>query len=153
MARRAGKAASRRARQQRRASARVAATRGRPPPVEDIAVEEGAVESREEPRRASAPVPPRHPPRAPTRRRVEPDGSRAGEYHYVERDLRNIGILTVILVGSSSPPGSSSAPSAGSADTIRRSSAAPWRYRAGTGSLRNSADVHRTLDGRNRNRG
>src|SRR3990170_774633 len=87
MARRAGKAASRKARQR---------------PVKRPAMP------------AATPVPPVGTPDAreaisldPPRRSVPSSGSMAGsvltdreraEYHYVERDLRNIGILTAVMV-------------------------------------------------------
>ncbi len=90
MARRAGKAASRKARQRRsqrpsppRAPASVA------PPIDAAP---------DEPR---APDPPRRVSRAPVTASVGStltDRERA-EYHYVERDLRNIGILTVVMIG------------------------------------------------------
>lgn len=101
MARRAGKAASRRNRQRR-------AQRPLPPPpvarvpaqsVEETPLEERGEESREEPRRASAPTP-----SAPSAARAFAGGGSSltdrerAEYHYVERDLRNIGILTAILL-------------------------------------------------------
>ena len=96
MARRAGKAANRKARQ--RSAAHRAATRpAAPPPV-----------ASETP--AAIPVPPVGTPDAreavsldPPRRVTSPRLAAAGstlttteraEYHYVERDLRNIGILT-----------------------------------------------------------
>ena len=87
MARRAGKAASRKARQR---------------PVKRPAIP------------AATPIPPVGTPDAreaisldPPRRSVSSGGAMAGslltareraEYHYVERDLRNIGILTAIIV-------------------------------------------------------
>ena len=87
MARRAGKAASRKARQR---------------PVKRPAIP------------AATPIPPVGTPDAreaisldPPRRSVPSSGAMAGsvlsareraEYHYVERDLRNIGILTAIIV-------------------------------------------------------
>ena len=87
MARRAGKAASRKARQR---------------PVKRPAVP------------AAMPIPPVGTPDAreaisldPPRRSFPPSGAMAGsiltdreraEYHYVERDLRNIGILTAVMV-------------------------------------------------------
>jgi hypothetical protein len=99
MARRAGKAASRRSRQRR-------AQRPAPPPsvaaspsVEEAGLEERAEESREEPRRESAPLP-----SAPSAARAFAGGGSSltdrerAEYHYVERDLRNIGILTAVLL-------------------------------------------------------
>ena len=99
MARRAGKAASRRARQQRRAQRPMAPpSAAAPPPAEDVASEDRADESREEPRRASAPVA-----STPSPARAYAAGGSSltvrerAEYHYVERDLRNIGILTAIL--------------------------------------------------------
>ena len=106
MARRAGKAASRRARQQRRAqrptpppsTAAPPPSAAAPPPVDEVAVEGVADEPRPEPRRASAPVV-----SAPSPARAYAAGGSSltdrerAEYHYVERDLRNIGILTAIL--------------------------------------------------------
>ncbi len=97
MARRpGGKAASRRSRQRR------AQRPAPPPPVAAAApqpVEEAELEERaEEPRKASAPVP-----SAPSAARALAGGGSTltdrerAEYHYVERDLRNIGILTAIL--------------------------------------------------------
>jgi hypothetical protein len=99
MPRRAGKAASRRSRQRR-------AQRTLPPhrvadarPVEKADLEERAEEAREEPRRASAPVP-----SAPSAARAYAGGGSSltererAEYHYVERDLRNIGILSALLL-------------------------------------------------------
>ena len=99
MARRAGKAASRRARQQRRAQRPTPPPSAvAPPPAAEVEVEETAEETREEPRRASAPVV-----SAPSPARAYASGGSSltdrerAEYHYVERDLRNIGILTAIL--------------------------------------------------------
>ena len=100
MARRAGKAASRRARQQRRAQRPMSPpSAAAAPPAEDVASEDRADESREEPRRASAPIASAPPSLA---RAYATGGSsltvrERAEYHYVERDLRNIGILTAIL--------------------------------------------------------
>ena len=99
MARRpGGKAASRRSRQRR-------AQRPAPPPsvsatpsLEEAGLEERAEESREEPRKASAPAV-----SAPSAARAYAGGGSSltdrerAEYHYVERDLRNIGILTVLM--------------------------------------------------------
>ena len=102
MARRpGGKAASRRSRQRRAQRPLppppVAAT---PPSVEEAGLEGRADESREEPRKASAPTP-----SAPSAARALAGGGGSSltdreraEYHYVERDLRNIGILTVIML-------------------------------------------------------
>jgi len=99
MARRAGKAASRRARQQRRAQRPMSPPpAAAAPPAQDVASEDRADESREEPRRASAPIA-----SAPSPARAYATGGSSltvrerAEYHYVERDLRNIGILTAIL--------------------------------------------------------
>jgi hypothetical protein len=98
MARRAGKAASRRSRQRRAQRPTPPPSAAAPPPVEEVAVEEAADEPREEPRRASAPVV-----SAPSPARAYAAGASSltdrerAEYHYVERDLRNIGILTAIL--------------------------------------------------------
>ena len=95
MARRAGKAANRKARQ--RSAAQRAATRPAAPP----------------PAPAATPVPPVGTPDAreavsldPPKRVTSPRLAAAGstltaaerlEYHYVERDLRNIGILTAVM--------------------------------------------------------
>jgi len=99
MARRAGKAASRRARQQRRAQRPTPPPSAvAPPPAAEVEVDETAEETREEPRRASAPVV-----SAPSPARAYASGGSSltdrerAEYHYVERDLRNIGILTAML--------------------------------------------------------
>jgi len=91
MARRAGKAASRKARQRR--VQRPTPPIGAPPPA---AGADALLEA--DPRSATTPSP----------ARPRPTGVLAGstltateraEYHYVERDLRNIGILTVVMVG------------------------------------------------------
>jgi hypothetical protein len=98
MARRAGKAASRRARQQRRAQRPPPPPSSAVPPAAEVEVEQQADETREEPRRASAPVvsgP--SPARAYASGGSSLTGRERAEYHYVERDLRNIGILTAIL--------------------------------------------------------
>jgi len=89
VARRAGKAASRKARQRNvpRAPARPAVA---PTPVPPVATTDA--------REATSPE--------PTRRVTAPAGAGIGsslsvreraEYHYVERDLRNIGILSALL--------------------------------------------------------
>ena len=102
MPRRAGKAASRRSRQRRaqRALPPPSVARGSPATsVEAAGLEERAEESREEPRRTSAPAV-----SAPSAARAFSGGGSSltarerAEYHYVERDLRNIGILTAILL-------------------------------------------------------
>ena len=97
MPRRAGKAASRRARQ--RAAERGTRT-ARPAPTAPRAVTEavppvGTPDARE----AQALDPPRRvtpPAAASADSRLY--GRERDEYHYVERDLRNIGILTVLMV-------------------------------------------------------
>jgi hypothetical protein len=90
MARRAGKAASRKSRQRR--VQRPTPPIGAPPPAAGTDFLEA------DPRSATTAPPPR--PRS--------TGLLAGstltateraEYHYVERDLRNIGILTVVMAG------------------------------------------------------
>jgi hypothetical protein len=98
MARRAGKAASRRSRQRRVQRPATPASVPATPTAEEAGTEEHTAESREEPRRESAPNP-----SAPTAARAYAgagssltDRERA-KYHYVERDLRNIGILTAIM--------------------------------------------------------
>ena len=95
MARRAGKAANRKARQ--RSAAQRAATRPAAPPPPSPATPEpsaGTPDPREAvsldpPRRVSAPVATGLGSRLTTTERTE--------YHYVERDLRNIAILTVAM--------------------------------------------------------
>jgi hypothetical protein len=86
VARRAGKAASRRARQRHvpRAAARPA------PPVRSDAPEVDAPP--EAPRREAAPAPAASSAIGSTLSVRE-----RAEYHYVERDLRNIGILTALM--------------------------------------------------------
>jgi hypothetical protein len=102
MARRpGGKAASRRSRQRRAQRPApppsVAAT---PQPLEEAGLEERAEEPREEPRKPSAPVV-----SAPSAARAYAGSGGSSltereraEYHYVERDLRNIGILTALMI-------------------------------------------------------
>ena len=92
MARRAGKAANRKARQRNvpRAPRAVAA----PQPVQPVPPV-GTPDAREAisldpPRRVSAPIAAGAGSTLTTRERAE--------YHYVERDLRNIGILTAVMV-------------------------------------------------------
>ena len=98
MARRAGKAASRRARQQRRAQRPTPPqSTAAPPPVDEVMVEGLADQPRPEPRRASAPVSAPSPARAYAAGGSSLTDRERAEYHYVERDLRNIGILTAIL--------------------------------------------------------
>lgn len=94
MARRAGKAASRKARQRQ---VRRPAVPPSPAASTPAAVPTAATpEPREAP---SSPPPPRRSPAAATAAfgSTLTDRERA-EYHYVERDLRNIGILTAILL-------------------------------------------------------
>lgn len=88
MARRAGKAASRKARQRNvpRAAPRPRAPSAVPPA--------GMPDARE----AVSPDPPRHQsPPAPTAAGSSLSTRERAEYHYVERDLRNIGILTALM--------------------------------------------------------
>ena len=88
MARRAGKAASRKARQRNvpRAVARPAA----PPPVSPIDTPDAReATSLDPPRRVTSPVAAGVGSSLSLRERVE--------YHYVERDLRNIGILSALM--------------------------------------------------------
>lgn len=108
MARRAGKAASRKARQRNPSrSARPAASPARPAPSPET-VAESIAESD-----AAVAVPPVGTPDARAARSLDPPARRTvagstlgstltdrerGEYHYVERDLRNIAVLTVIMV-------------------------------------------------------
>ena len=91
MARRAGKAASRKARQRK---VQRAATFAAPPPPAVPPV--GTPDAREAvsldpPRRVTAPSPERA-----YAGSTLTDRERA-EYHYVERDLRNIGVLTAVM--------------------------------------------------------
>ena len=90
MARRAGKAASRKARQRNvpRATARPAAAPTPVPPVGTPDAREAT--SLDPPRRVTGPVAAGVGSSLSLRERAE--------YHYVERDLRNIGILTAIMV-------------------------------------------------------
>ena len=98
MARRSGKAASRRSRQRRAQRQAPPTPVTRAPAVEAEPVDR-ADQARDEPRRASAEAP-----SAPSPARAYAAGSSSltarerAEYHYVERDLRNIGILTAILL-------------------------------------------------------
>src|SRR5688572_20213755 len=98
MARRpGGKAASRGPRQRGvERSGQPPSLAAEPPPVKEIAVEE----PRDEPRKASAPAV-----SAPSAARAYSGGGGSSltdreraEYHYVERDLRNIGVLTAIML-------------------------------------------------------
>ena len=97
MTRRAGKAASRKARQRnvpRAPRAPAAAVSGQMdvtpvPPVGTPDAREAI--SLDQPRRVV-------PPRAAVAASTLTDRERA-EYHYVERDLRNIGVLTAIMAG------------------------------------------------------
>ena len=91
MARRAGKAASRKARQRNvsRAPARPAVAPTPVPPIGTPDAREAT--SLDPPRRITAPVAAGIGSSLTVRERAE--------YHYVERDLRNIGILTVVMVG------------------------------------------------------
>lgn len=94
MPRRAGKAASRRARQRNVRRASAPSTAPAPPaptpvpPVGTPDAREGA--SLAPPRRATLP------PRSPAGSSLT--GRERAQYHYVERDLRNIGILTAVVV-------------------------------------------------------
>lgn len=95
MARRAGKAANRKARQ--RSAAQRAASRPAAPPPAPTAIPVppvGTPDAREAvsldpPRRVTAPVAARLGSTLTTSERAE--------YHYVERDLRNIGVLTAVM--------------------------------------------------------
>jgi hypothetical protein len=99
MPRRAGKAASRRSRQRRAQRSAPPPSMSRAPTLPETEHEERAEDAREEPRRPSAP-----PVSAPSPARAYAGGGSSltgrerAEYHYVERDLRNIGILTAILL-------------------------------------------------------
>jgi hypothetical protein len=104
MARRqGGKAASRRSRQRRAQRQRPlppsSVARPTRPPVEEPELETEPDEPRPKPRRALEPAA-----SAPSAARAYAGGSSSltdrerAEYHYVERDLRNIGVLTAILL-------------------------------------------------------
>jgi hypothetical protein len=95
MARRAGKAANRKARQRNvPRGPRPAAAAGTTPPEATPVPPVGTPDGRQ----AVALDPPRRvvPPRAAYAGSTLTDRERA-EYHYVERDLRNIGVLTAIM--------------------------------------------------------
>ena len=99
MARRAGKAASRRARQQRRAQRPMSPPpAAAPPPAEGRRRRGGR---RRVARGAAARIGPGRSAPSPVRAYAGGGSSltdrERAEYHYVERDLRNIGILTAIL--------------------------------------------------------
>ena len=90
MARRAGKAANRRARQ-RNAQRSTPRPAPRPAPSATVGPAETGTEAVVEPR-----------PTPPVAQTVTATGStltlrERAEYHYVERDLRNIGILTLVM--------------------------------------------------------
>jgi hypothetical protein len=102
MARRASKAANRRARQQKRATQQ----RSAPAPQPASAPESAAAEAMVVDAPTSSPSA-----RSEAPRRARPSSanmtlsgstlsaSERSEYHYVERDLRNIGILSLVMVG------------------------------------------------------
>lgn len=96
MPRRAGKAASRRARQ--RAAQRAGRPTPPPPrprPQEEAVPPVGTPDARE----AEALDPPRRPTSPPPVAGSSRLSDRMqAEYHYVERDLRNIGIITALMV-------------------------------------------------------
>ena len=103
MARRAGKAARRKARQRNVASApRPALAPSMPTPEAGVDDMVETVSASSPSTRAATAAPAR-----PSRRLAPPGGTSAGgssltatevsEYHYVERDLRNIGILTLVM--------------------------------------------------------
>ena len=97
MARRAGKAATRKARQRYQPRT----PRPTPAPAPAPAPEEATTsEATDTSRTVSTPEPPR---RSPSSVAYSSGGStltarERAEYHYVERDLRNIGILTLVMV-------------------------------------------------------
>jgi hypothetical protein len=108
MARRAGKAASRKARQRKPQRPPIPPRPAAAPHTD--AIEEAVASAQAPSPQSPAPARAAVPPRALSARR----GGRASmfatgastltdtersEYHYVERDLRNIGILTAIMVG------------------------------------------------------
>jgi hypothetical protein len=92
MARRAGKAASRKARQRkvhRPIGATPAAPVSAPPPDVDAATPPSPA--------AAAPAAPRRAAVAGSASASRLSGSERSEYHYVERDLRDIAILTAVM--------------------------------------------------------
>lgn len=106
MARRAGKAASRKARQRNTARPPRPAAPSAPPPTPSTDTVAAADPS-------AVAVPPVGTPDARAARSLNPPTRRTvaasafgstltdrerSEYHYVERDLRNIGVLTVVMV-------------------------------------------------------
>jgi hypothetical protein len=100
MARRpGGKAASRRSRQRRAQRPTPPPSVAAAPPAAGAELDELEEESREEPRKASAPVVSAH---SPARAYAGGGSSlterERAEYHYVERDLRNIAILTALML-------------------------------------------------------
>jgi hypothetical protein len=100
MARRAGKAASRRARQRKAQRPNIPA---RPPSVASPDAAAAAESTRAE-SVSAAPAPVSTVPRRGRASTFGTGGSsltdmERSEYHYVERDLRNIGILTAAMIG------------------------------------------------------
>lgn len=89
MARRAGKAASRKARQRQVRRPVVPAGPTAPVAVPPVGTPDA--------RAATSLTPPRRTVSATSTGSTLTDRERA-EYHYVERDLRNIGILTVVMI-------------------------------------------------------
>jgi hypothetical protein len=89
MARRAGKAASRKARQRQVKRPAVPAGPTAPVAIPPIGTPDA--------RAATSLTPPRRATSATPTGSILTDRERA-EYHYVERDLRNIGVLTVLMV-------------------------------------------------------
>jgi hypothetical protein len=89
-ARRAGKAASRKARQRQVKRPAVPAGPTAPVAVPPVGTPDA--------RAATSLTPPRRATSATPTGSILSDRERA-EYHYVERDLRNIGVLTVLMVG------------------------------------------------------
>ena len=90
MARRAGKAASRKARQRQVKRPAVPAGPTSPVAIPPIGTPDA--------RAATSLTPPSRPASATLTGSLLTDRERA-EYHYVERDLRNIGVLTVVMIG------------------------------------------------------
>ena len=90
MARRAGKAASRKARQRQVKRPSVPAGPTAPVAVPPVGTPDA--------RAATSLTPPRRTASTMLTGSTLTDRERA-EYHYVERDLRNIGILTVVMIG------------------------------------------------------
>ncbi len=90
MARRAGKATSRKARQRNVPRPPRTAPQGAPQAVPPVGTPDAREAASLTPPRRMAPVP-------ASSGRSQLSGADRAEYHYVERDLRSIGILTAVM--------------------------------------------------------